>query len=63
MMFICENLEIPLWKRAIMMQEGSDLFKSISKFVVNNEGFPPQSIVHRKFDPYYMQLDAAERDQ
>ena len=62
MMFICENLEIPLWKRAIMMQEGSDLFKSISKFVVNNEGFPPQSIVHRKFDPYYMQLDAAERD-
>ena len=62
MMFICENLEIPLWKRAVMMQEGSDLFKSISKFVVNNEGFPPQSSMHRKFNSYFMQLDVAVRD-
>ena len=46
-----------------MLQEGSELYETISKFVVNNEGFPAQSIVHRKFDAYYMQLQPAERDQ
>ena len=41
-MFICENIDISIIRRIIIMQLGEEPWTTISKWVFKNQKFPPQ---------------------
>ena len=63
MMFICENIDISIIRKMISMQRGEEPWITILKWVVKNEGFPPQNSSFRTFSTQLLSLNDADRSK
>ena len=63
MMFICENIDISIIRKMIGMQQGEEPWITNSKWVVKNEGFPPQDSSCRTFSSQLLSLNDPDRSK
>ena len=60
MMFICENLDMFYNKRILSMEKDREPWKTISKWIVENEGFPKHEFNQQRFSIHVFKMTPEE---